>query len=514
MSARVTAMPGRQKRVDRRQVGLVDIGSNSVRFVVYDGIVRAPMPKFNEKVMCGLGRGLKVDGNLGDGEMRQALAALERYFALARAMGLETLDVFATEAVRAAANGPAFVAEIEARFATRVAVLTGDDEGRFAALGVASHFPDADGVVGDLGGASLELAEIGAGEVGRATSFPFGPFRVMGEAGSRKAQGIAIEERLAAEFASGRAERTFYAVGGAWRAFAKLAMARLDHRFHIVDGYALDGATALQLAALASRRSQLAAADLAHVSKRRQETLPAAALVLAATLRALRPARVVFSASGVREGRLFAHLDAATRARDPLLEMAERYGSVEARFGGVGRELVRWTAALFPDETRRARRLRIAACHLSDVAWSTHPDYRAGYALDRVLHLPLPGLDHAARAWLGLAVHARYRGGLDAPQAQEARALAGLEGEAALVLGHALQLAYRLSGATAHLLAASRIERDADCVRLILPDDGSLPLGDAVERRLATLAKALPVERFEISHAPRDGGQRRRAGAS
>ncbi len=498
-----------RRATDARQVGLIDIGSNSVRFVVYDGIVRAPMVKFNEKVMCGLGRGLQIDGNLGAAETEVTFEALGRFFALAEGMGLRTLDVFATEAVRAAANGPVFVAEIESRFATKVDVLTGEDEGRFAALGVLSHFPDAAGVVGDLGGGSLELAEVDAGRVGRAGSFPFGPFRLNGRKGSRKSLAGEIERRLAAEFPADLDGRTFYAVGGAWRAFAKLAMARLQRGFEVVDGFALEGAVALQLAELASRRTRLGAADLERVSKRRQEALPAAALVLAATLRALRPARVVFSASGVREGRLFAKLDTATRARDPLLEMAERYGRIESRFGGVGAELVTWTEGLGLDESVLDRRLRVAACHLSDVAWSTHPDYRHDYALDRVLHLPLPGLDHAARAWLALAVYARYRGRLETPLAREAMGLAGAAAERALALGHALQVAYRLSGATAHLLATSHVERDDDCLRLVLPDDGSLPPGDTVERRLAVLAKALALSRVEVAHdRPRDQPKR------
>ncbi len=501
-------MPFRQQRAtDRREVGLVDIGSNSVRFVVYDAEVRAPMVKFNERVMCGLGKGLSIDGNLAGADIDAAMQALARYFSLAEAMGPLRLDVFATEAVRAAANGPAFVAEIEARFGIKVAVLSGEDEGRYAGLGVLSHFPDADGCVGDLGGASLELAAVGDGAVGLSRTFPFGPQRLAGQDGARKAQMAAIAARVAAEFRTPRARRTFYAVGGAWRAFAKLAMARLGHRFAIVDGFALDGAIALDLATAASRRRQLSTGDLQHVAKRRQEALPTAALVLAGVLDALQPRRVVFSASGVREGRLYSRLARRERGRDPLLDAAERYGRTESRFGGVGQELVGFTASLFADETPRVTRLRVAACHLSDVAWSTHPDYRQVYALDRVLHLPLPGLDHAERGWLALAVYARYRGDLDASLAAEARALAGEGAEQAMALGHALQLAYRLSGATAHLIAASRLERDDDCLRLILPDDGSLPPGDAVERRVYTLARTIGAARIEIIEPVSERGQ-------
>ena len=499
-----------QHRIDPRQVGLIDIGSNSVRFVVYDAVARAPMLKFNEKAMCGLGRGLKLDGNLGEAEMAATMKALTRYFSLARAMGLEALDVFATEAVRAAANGPAFVAEIEERFGVKVAVLTGEAEGRYAGLGVVSHFPDAAGIAGDLGGASLELCELhpaegGDGEVGHAVTFPFGPLRKP-EKLARKGDLRAVEQPVRAAFPDGAGGGDFYAVGGAWRAFAKLAMASRGHGFRIVEGYALDAETAAGIAEEVARRGELGPEERAHVSKRRQESLPSAAFVLAGVLRALAPARVVFSAGGVREGRLFARLPTAERRRDPLIEAARRYGGVESRFGRVGTELVDWTAPLFTDESLGEQRLRVAACHLSDVAWSTHPDYRAEYALDRVLHLPLPGLDHRDRGWLALAIYARYRGDLATPLAREALGLAVDGAERALILGHALQLAYRLSGATAHLIAASRLECAADGVTLVLPDDGSLPLGDAVERRLATLAKALGVARSDIRYADTNGG--------
>ncbi|MFW5679746.1 MAG: Ppx/GppA family phosphatase [Pseudomonadota bacterium] len=509
-----------QQKADPRGVGLVDIGSNSVRLVVVDAARRAPVVKFNEKAMCALGRGLRETGRLGEAEMAATLTALARYFGLARSMGVSNLDVFATEAVRAAGNGPAFVAEIERRFGVKVHVLAGVEEARCSALGVLSEFPGASGVMGDLGGASLELASLGTepvnlvrmrpgDRVGTAISYPFGPLRMAGVKASRKSLAAQFQARIEATFPveDGRG-RSFYAVGGAWRAFAKLAMARLDHPLHIVDGYRLPADVALHLATLASRRSQLSAADLVHVSKRRQEALPAAALVLAATLRALQPSEVVFSAAGLREGRLFAKLGAAERARDPLLVAARWYGARESRFGPVGERLIDFTAPLFPDETVAERRLREAACHLSDVAWSTHPDYRDGYAADRVLHLPLPGVSHPDRAYLGLAVYLRYRGDPAKGPGPMMQGLAGEHADRAIRLGQALQLAYRLSGATAHLIAASRLEVEPDRIRLVVPDDGSLPLGEAVERRLATLAKTLGISDFAIRQVPDgDAGQ-------
>src|SRR5215472_2108683 len=97
---------GRPRRSGKQgRVGVIDIGSNSVRLVVYDALSRAPLPLLNEKVLCGLGRELGETGKLNPAGVDSALAHLQRFVALARAIGVRRLDALATAAVRDAEDG-------------------------------------------------------------------------------------------------------------------------------------------------------------------------------------------------------------------------------------------------------------------------------------------------------------------------------------------------------------------------------------------------------------------------
>jgi exopolyphosphatase/guanosine-5'-triphosphate,3'-diphosphate pyrophosphatase len=218
-------------------------------------------------------------------------------------------------------------------------------------------------------------------------------------------------------------------------------------------------------------------------------------------LSALPCRKVVFSAFGLREGHLFDLLGAAERARDPLLAVAADIAGRAARFDMMGDDLLAWTDCLFVGESAAQRRLRLAACLLSDVAWREHPDYRAGQALMRLLHYPMSGIDHGERVFLAGTVHTRY-GGL--AEGREVRTYLGLlEPDVvrrARILGLALRLAYRVSGATGAVLKRSALAYDAAAgtLRLILPSDGSAPRGEAVQRRFNTLAEALDVRQAVV----------------
>jgi exopolyphosphatase/guanosine-5'-triphosphate,3'-diphosphate pyrophosphatase len=117
---------------------VVDIGSNSIRLVVFDRLSRAPWPLFNEKVLCGLGRGLEASGELNKNGVAMAISNLERFVRLAEGMEVGSLDMVATAAVRDAENGEAFVQEAERRCQRKIRVISGEEEARLSALGVAS----------------------------------------------------------------------------------------------------------------------------------------------------------------------------------------------------------------------------------------------------------------------------------------------------------------------------------------------------------------------------------------
>lgn len=485
--------PSADSRRRGARVGVIDIGSNSMRLVVYDGLTRAPIPLFNEKVMCGLGRTVEKTGRLDPGGVALALANLGRFCTILEGMQVERVDVVATAAVRDAADGADFVREVEGCTGLGVRVVPGPEEARLSAMGVLSGMPAADGLMGDLGGGSLEVVGIEAGMIGpeAPVTLPLGPLRLIEAAGGKwdKAARMVDQHLDAVDWLAAYRGRMLYPVGGSWRALAKLHMEHAKHPLHIIHHYAVDAAPLRDFLAILSRQSRSSLEKMSGVSRRRADTLPYAALVMERLLRRVEPAQVVFSAYGLREGLLFDLLSARERREDPLLEACAGVARRLGRFGTAD-ALAGWTAPLFPGEDEGTVRLRQAACLLSDLGWAEHPDYRAEHAFLRVLRMPFAGVDHAQRAWLALTCYVRYAGRADeAPTAAARSLLDEAEVARAVVLGQALRLAQTLTGGVAGLLQRTSLSLDDGVLTLVLPEDSRVLVGDVVQRRLDALAK-------------------------
>jgi exopolyphosphatase / guanosine-5'-triphosphate,3'-diphosphate pyrophosphatase len=485
----------------RRPYAVFDIGSNSVRLVVYDELGRAPLPRFNEKSLCRLGAGLAETGELQAGGFRRTVEAARRFRAIADAMGVARIDCTATEAVRKATNGPQLVKAIADEAGLQVRVLTGAEEAHYAALGVVSGLFRPVGLVGDMGGGSLEVAEVLDDRVGeRSVSMPLGALPVQsmlaeGENEAKRRIDAILKEGLPPVLT----EPVFYAVGGGFRALAKAQMADAKAPVRVVHGYSLPAAEARDFA---KRLWHMAAAKLAGmpgVAGRRVDTLPAAAIVLDRVLKHLGPERVVFSALGLREGWLYAQLTDAERYLDPLVEGAQMFGLPLARVPQFAPALARWTDGLFPGEMPADRRLRLAVCALSDIAWRDHPDVRAEETFRRLLQFPFIGIDHAERVFIALAIHARHAGAPDARWLNPAISLLSPSlRRRAMILGRTLLLGYRFSGGVPEILAWARLQIDADSVRLEVGQVGRVPDSEVVGDRLKLLASAIGVRRTEV----------------
>ena len=475
-------MPGR--------VAVIDIGSNSLRLVVYERLARMPVPLFNEKVLCGLGRDLSRTGLLSPQGIGLALDTLSRFARLLRGMHVHDVHVLATAAVRDAADGTVVVHDVIRRCDLRPAVISGEEEARLSAMGLLCGVPGADGVMGDLGGGSLELVGLDTGEIGPQNTLPLGPLRLMDRKGGRKAICAVVNQVLDdLGWLSGYVGRRFYAIGGAWRSLAKAHMEASKHPVHIVQEYTVAGTEMAELATAIVGGGKRSLDRFATVSKRRLDTLPVAALVMQGLLERLMPEEVVFSALGLREGLLYDRLPAADRATDPLLAGCGDIANKLNRFT-EGERLIDWSAGLFADA--RVDRLRKAACLLSDIGWAEHPDYRAELAGLRVLRLPLIGLGHRERAFLAMATAVRYGVTPGDRATQEAAAmLEPAAAERATVLGLALRLAHTLSGGAAEVLTRTELIVDPDTVWLVLPEEETTLAGDAVVRRLDALARAM-----------------------
>jgi exopolyphosphatase/guanosine-5'-triphosphate,3'-diphosphate pyrophosphatase len=476
---------------------VVDLGSNSVRLVVFEGRGRNPTPIFNEKAVLRLGRGLTATGRLNEEGVDQALMVMERYGAIARAMAADPFEVLCTAAVRDATNGPVFVAELQRRLpGVSIQTLSGDKEADFAAAGLLCGIPTADGVLADIGGGSLEMVRLENGLRGKAQTLRLGVIRLADRAGNdpARARGIAEAELATLPWLAEGAGRDLYLVGGAWRALARIHLAQTGYPLNMLHHYTIEREEARDLAGVIATASRRALERMPGVPRRRIEDLPFAAVVLRRLLRATMARRVIFSANGLREGWYMSQIFTEARRQDPMIaagrEMAHRYG----RDPALPPALMAWTEPLFPDEADEPRRLRETACWMSDIGSHDHPEYRAEQSSLRVLRQPGIGLDHHARAFLAMVLAVRYDADPEVPFLAPARMLLGFEAaRRATLLGIALRLAYTLSAGTPDLLAGTRLLVNGSLVLQLQAGTGVFA-GESVTRRLERLGLALGMD--------------------
>ncbi len=491
----ISASQGRLQ--DRAPVSVVDIGSNSVRLVIYEGISRSPTVLFNEKLLVGLGRGLAISGKLDREATERALAALRRFRALSEQAGSTALHVIATAAAREAQNGPEFISHAEELLGVEIKVLTGREEAHYSAFGVISGFHPADGIAGDLGGGSLELVNVHGREIGAGITLPLGGLRLheMSRGSPAKAREIAKSEISRAGLLKNGKGRTFYAVGGTWRNLARLHMNSTGYPLAVMHHYEMD------VAESASFLKRVADGDIDkikginQVSKNRRGLLPDGAIVLREILSAMKPSRIVVSALGVREGFLYSLLSFQDQSIDPLLSASEELAVLQSRSPTHAREVADWTGTAFAafgmEETENEARYRRAACLLADIGWRAHPEYRGSQSLSIIAYASFIGVDHPGRVYISLANLFRYEGVPDESRLPEISRLASSRLiKRARLLGGLLRVAYLFSASMPDVVPQLGWKEKADGrLQLVLPAklahlDGARPRG-----RVSQLAK-------------------------
>ncbi len=392
------------------RVGVVDVGSNSVRMVVFDGAARSPAYFYNEKIMCGLGKGLAETGRLNPEGRIRALAALKRFSLLAKGMQIETLTVVATAASREAEDGPDFQAQVLRETGLKLWVIDGDEEARLSAQGVLLGWPDAQGIVCDIGGNSMELARIGGGGVGKRLSAPLGPFRLQQiEGGPRKRSAHILAVLKDAQTLLKSEGERIYLVGGSWRVIARLDMERRSYPLTVLHEYRMTPRGVLDTLDWIAASDPGVLRARTGTSSERMELVPLASEVLRHLLDVLKPSEIDVSAYGIREGLLYEQMPKRLRERDPLIEAARMAEMTQARIPGFGKKLHDFLEPLFPEMSKERQRLMKAACLLHDTTWRAHPDYRAEACFDNATRANLGGLDHPGRVFLGLALLHRYK---------------------------------------------------------------------------------------------------------
>ena len=478
----------------QHRVGVVDIGSNSVRLVVFDGAARSPAYFFNEKVMCGLGAGLAETGRLNPQGRVACLAALRRFALLAKGMDL-TLHAVATAAMRDATDGPAFRADIEAETGLTVHVIDGAEEARLSAQGVLLGWPGSYGLVCDIGGASMELAEIQGGAVGRCATSALGPLKFKDLApDARRAHIDAEIARLAEAFGAQR-DRLFL-VGGSWRAIARIDIARRKYPLHVLHEYRMDATSVIETLEHIAAQDPDSLRKKSGVSASRMALVPYAAEVLGRVIDTFEPHDIALSSYGIREGLLYEHMPQALRDRDPLIEACRFAEARDARLPGFGKRLYQFILPLFPDADPEMRRLIQAACLLHDVSWRAHPDYRAEICFDNATRSNLGGMKHWERIFLGMALLHRYRNKREGTRFEALYALLTDRHMAmAEVLGKALRFGAMLWVSEGTDIAARLHWAQTDRRLSLIISPEAVPLfGEVARHRFQALAAAMGAE--------------------
>jgi exopolyphosphatase/guanosine-5'-triphosphate,3'-diphosphate pyrophosphatase len=480
---------------------VIDIGSNSVRLMVYEGLTRSPTPIFNEKVLAGLGREVQTTGLLAKDAVEKALAAVQRFRALCDRLDVAPLWVIATAACRDARNGKAFVEEAQRICRTKIEVLSGKREAELSALGVVSGFHKPDGIAGDLGGGSLELTELHGHKIKRGVTLPLGGLALqdISSKSIKKAEKIVRASLKDVRLLQAGKGRTFYAIGGTWRALARLHMWQTGYPLHVTHGYVLPAKEAFDFSSLVHRVNPETLSRIEVVTDARRPLLAYAALVLENVVRIARPKEVVISALGVREGLLYAMLDPKEREQDALIAAASELNVLRSRSPAHAEELTEWTdrfiASSGLDESADERRLRHAACLLADIGWRAHPDYRGEQSVNIIANAAFVSVDHPGRTFIALAVFFRHVGLVDEELSPRLRELASTRVlDRARVLGAALRVAYLVSAAATGVLPKTPMLVEHG--RLVLRFEEGLKAlaGERVMARLRQLARLIGRE--------------------
>ncbi len=492
-----------QAEGSRPDRAVIDIGSNTVRMVVYRGSQRAPEVWLNERVSARLGRDLASTGRMPQKSMDDTLAALARYATILRDLGIDDIQTVATAAVRDAANGPEFLDRVRA-LGLSPRLLTGEEEAGASAFGVIGAFPGARGTVADLGGGSLELVMIENGDCHDGVSLPLGTLRLpalreKGPAAFRKA----VEREMARAGWAAAHPGPLYMVGGTWRALAAYALRSSDHPLTDPHAFAMTVDEVDKIARKVARLDPAVLAPIPGISALRAGGLPNAAAMLRIMLEELEPEGVVFSSWGLREGLLFQRLSAAARKQDPLLAGVTQFAAPRGGSATAAALIAAWTADIARGEGKRSERLRLAATILAMASAQVEPNWRARHAFEWAMDKRWLGVDPEGRARIAAALLAAC--GKIAPPPELERLASWDDLSQAVSWGLAIRLCRRLGAGSRQSLMASALTRDDGRLILWIAPSHAQLATDPVTGDLKALAQWLgldPEVRVSAKGAP------------
>lgn len=465
-------------------IAILDIGSNAVRLVVYDGLNRAPHKIYNERNICNLGKSLSATGKLDPEGVKKAMDSIGRFAGLISAMKIKTVHAVATAAMRDAADGKDFVEAVKKKFGLKIRVIEGDEEARLSALGVMMNGLGIGGLIGDYGGGSLELISVKGTKVADKISLPIGSHRLQAVKGIEARIKVVDAALDSVPFLKKYKRGDFYALGGAWRSMAKTHMNFVDHPLKVLDHYTIEAQKATEYAGLLSHQSKRSLEKTAGISKKRVEDMAVAALVMQRLFLRLQPGRVIFSGTGLREGLIYDALPPRLQRQDALIAGCQKMALGLGRFDELEgyKLLFGWLQPLFKGADPLFFRLLEAACLLSDTEWLTQEDHRAEQSFQRMLIAPFYGIDHAGRGFVAQTEYVRYAGVVPEGAAAD---------PAAVIAGLGLRAAYCLTGGALSLLSGTSLSLTPKQLKLKLTGSSKKLEANIVMESLQDLAAAM-----------------------
>jgi len=494
------------------QVGVIDIGSNSIRLVIYDIYGAHFTPVYNEKILAGLGRDLKMTGRLSDSGKQACLQALQRFYRIARARNLPKLLIGATAAMRAAKDAPAFIQDIYERTGLKIVPISGAEEARLSAMGLVAGDSRRVGLAADLGGASLELMQVANGQIGQSASLPLGPFDVVG-ANLRNVSseqyldiGEQIDDILRPLPPELIYTDTLYLIGGAWRNLAAVHQQRTLYPMRTLQAYEMRAAEARGLANWAYNDGIETVLNWAGMRRARAETLPYAGLMLEKLLALTDAQKVVISIAGLREGLVFDTFSPAVQLRDAMLDGCVDFAhgtEQEKNFGKPLYEFIKEVSSTLPIafNTTADIRLHKAACLLAGIGKNLHPDYRAELVFDDILYAPIAGLTHQERAFLALILFRSFTHKRAVPNGPALdKILTSAQIKTARSIGGMIRLAIVATGRSVDLLREFKFHISGDALTLSVSQEEVALMTDQVIFRLERLGQFMKCPTVADTH--------------
>ncbi len=479
--------------ITQKPIAIIDIGSNSVRMIIYDGFHRAPTILFNERVLAELGKTLGVTGCLNPEGTKLAFDNLERFKAVIDNMKADYF-VIATAALREASDGPAFAQKLQDELGIKPNIITGEEEARLGTLGLYSGIRNFEGVAGDLGGGSLELTYAQGKDFSHACSLPLGALRLKNSFNDKKSikqeiRAYLDEQSWLQDAAKGK---TFYPIGGAWRAIASYCMKRQKYPVSIIHGYQISTQQLKQYLKTLMRMSPSETSKLDMIASRRHEIIPTAARLMYEVIKRVNPDNIVFSNFGVREGLLFDKLDIEQQQQDPLLQRCQILQKQLSRFDN-GEAVYAWSQSLVSDEEKRYQTIFLAACMLNELSWMEHRDYRAKLSFLSIITQRFGGgLSHKERVMLAAAIYVSYGQKIDDKMLRPYLSLLEKqEIQLAERFGLAVRIARRIGGGPIHVFKDTSLDYNKQQLTLKLSQSLRSFMGLHIEKLMQALGENL-----------------------